>query len=73
MTGMPPLNITPLPDESIRFDTTEHRLIEGDNLAVMQTLLPSMAGTVKLIYIDPPYNTGQAFTYGDKRGEAGWT
>ena len=71
MTGMPPLNITPLPDESIRLDTTEHRLIEGDNLAVMQALLPSMAGTVKLIYIDPPYNTGQAFTYGDKRGE-GW-
>ena len=70
MTGMPPLNIMPLPDESIRFDTTKHRLIEGDNLAVMQTLLPSMAGTVKLIYIDPPYNTGQAFTYGDKRGEA---
>jgi len=70
MTGMPPVNIIPLADESIRLDTTAHRLIEGDNLAVMQALMPAMAGTVKLVYIDPPYNTGQAFTYGDKRGEA---
>ena len=70
MTGMAPSKITPLPDESIRFESTAHRLIEGDNLAVMRALLPSMAGAVKLIYIDPPYNTGQAFTYGDKRGEA---
>ena len=70
MTGPPPSTFTPLPDESVRPETTAHRLIEGDNLAVMSALLPTMTGAVKLVYIDPPYNTGQAFTYGDKRGEA---
>jgi adenine-specific DNA-methyltransferase len=43
-------------------------LIEGDNLPVMHSLLRSHSERVKLIYIDPPYNTGNAFTYGDNRG-----
>ena len=70
MTGMPPASLVPLPDLSVRFDKTKHRLIEGDNLDVMHALLPSLSGSVKLIYIDPPYNTGKNFTYGDRRGDA---
>jgi len=70
MTGMPPKTFTPLMDQSIRFDTTGHRLIEGDNLSVMNALMPTHTGQVKLIYIDPPYNTGKNFTYGDKRGNS---
>ncbi len=68
MTGMPPKMFTPLPDHSVRFEPTVNRLIEGDNLDVMAALLPSHASKVKLIYIDPPYNTGKNFTYGDRRG-----
>ena len=67
---MPDARLVTLPTHSIRLGDTHHRMIEGDNLAVMHTLMPSLAGTVKLIYIDPPYNTGKNFTYGDRRGEA---
>ena len=68
---MPDARLVTLPTHSIRLGDTHHRMIEGDNLAVMHTLMPSLAGTVKLIYIDPPYNTGKNFTYEDRRGE-GW-
>ncbi len=70
MTGMPPETFTPIIDQSVRFDATAHRLIEGDNLEVMQALMPSHAGKFKLVYIDPPYNTGKNFTYGDRRGDS---
>jgi adenine-specific DNA-methyltransferase len=69
MTGMPPDTIVPLPDASVRFETTKHRLIEGDNLLVMKHLLDTHTGAIKLVYIDPPYNTGKGFTYDDKRGD----
>jgi len=72
MTGMPPDTFVPLPEESVRFKSTQHRLIEGDNLPVMERLLTTHAGKIKLIYIDPPYNTGKGFTYDDNRGEE-WT
>ena len=47
------------PDESVDWDTTKNLMIEGDNLEVLKLLQKSYAGKVKLIYIDPPYNTGQ--------------
>ncbi len=50
---------------SIDFDATENVFIEGDNLEVLRLLQKAYAGTVKLIYIDPPYNTGQEFIYSD--------
>jgi adenine-specific DNA-methyltransferase len=52
-------------DSSVAFDTARHAVIEGDNLAVLQLLQPAYAGAVKLIYIDPPYNTGKEFIYPD--------
>jgi len=66
---MPPDSFVPLPDASVRFDTTKHRLIEGDNLQVMQRLRETHSDAIKLVYIDPPYNTGKGFTYDDKRGD----
>ena len=69
MTGMPPDVFVPLPEESVRFDSTQHRLIEGDNLPVMRGLLNTHTEAIKLIYIDPPYNTGKGFTYDDNRGD----
>jgi adenine-specific DNA-methyltransferase len=66
--GSSPVIFTPLLDQSVRPEHTLNRLIEGDNLAVMEGLIPSHTGRVKLAYIDPPYNTGKAFTYGDNRG-----
>lgn len=71
MTPMPPSLLLPLPAESMRAENTLHRLVEGDNLDVLQHLLQTHGEVVKLVYIDPPYNTGKAFTYGDRRGE-GW-
>lgn len=52
-------------DESINFDTTENIFIEGENLEVLKLLQKSYYGKVKLIYIDPPYNTGNEFIYKD--------
>ncbi len=57
--------LIPRPDESISFDTTGNAFIEGDNLEVLKLLFKSYFGRVKLIYIDPPYNTGQDFVYPD--------
>ncbi|MFG0410277.1 site-specific DNA-methyltransferase [Pseudomonas sp. FYR_11] len=57
--------LLPCPDESMDWDTTQNLMIEGDNLEVLKLLQKSYAGKVKLIYIDPPYNTGQDFVYPD--------
>jgi adenine-specific DNA-methyltransferase len=47
---------------------SENLIIEGDNLEALKALLPRFTNKIKCIYIDPPYNTGKAFTYGDNRG-----
>jgi adenine-specific DNA-methyltransferase len=57
--------LIPCPDESVDFDTTENLFIEGDNLEVLKLLQKSYHGKVKMIYIDPPYNTGNEFIYPD--------
>ena len=53
------------PDESVNPDTTENLYIEGDNLEVLKLLRQNYYGAVKMIYIDPPYNTGNDFVYND--------
>ena len=57
--------LRPVPAESVDWDNTQHLMIEGDNLEVLKLLQKSYAGKVKLIYIDPPYNTGKDFVYPD--------
>ena len=57
--------LRPFPEESINWDTTRNLMIEGDNLEVLKLLQKSFAGKIKLIYIDPPYNTGKDFIYPD--------
>jgi adenine-specific DNA-methyltransferase len=57
--------LRPCPDESVNWDTTRNIMIEGDNLEVLKLLQKSYTGKVKLIYIDPPYNTGKDFVYPD--------
>lgn len=57
--------LIPQPDESVNFDTSENLIIEGDNLEVLKLLQKSYHGKVKMIYIDPPYNTGNEFIYPD--------
>ena len=57
--------LRPCPEESVGWDTTQNLMIEGDNLEVLKLLQKSYAGKVKLIYIDPPYNTGKDFVYPD--------
>ena len=57
--------LRPCPDESVDWDLTKNLMIEGDNLEVLKLLQKSYAGKVKLIYIDPPYNTGKDFVYPD--------
>lgn len=61
--------LKPCRKESINFDTTENLFIEGDNLEVLKLLQKSYYGKVKMIYIDPPYNTGEQFIYPDKYSE----
>ena len=58
--------LRPCREESVGFDTTENLYIEGDNLEVLKLLQENYLGKVKLIYIDPPYNTGKEFVYPDK-------
>ncbi|MCC7137661.1 MAG: site-specific DNA-methyltransferase [Planctomycetes bacterium] len=55
--------LRPCPEESVDWDTTKNLMIEGDNLEVLKLLQKSYAGRVKLIYIDPPYNTGRDLLY----------
>lgn len=62
--------LVPARDESINFDTTQNLFIEGDNLEVLKLLQKSYLGKVKLIYIDPPYNTGNEFIYPDNYSES---
>ncbi|WP_246837345.1 site-specific DNA-methyltransferase [Salinibacterium sp. UTAS2018] len=57
--------LRPVRDESVDFDTTKNVFIEGDNLDALKLLQESYLGKVKLIYIDPPYNTGNDFVYSD--------
>jgi adenine-specific DNA-methyltransferase len=57
--------LRPYPKESTDWDTTQNLMIEGDNLEVLKLLQKPYAGKVKLIYIDPPYNTGKDFLYPD--------
>jgi len=57
--------LRPCPEESVDWDTTQNLMIEGDNLEVLKLLQKSYSGKVKLIYIDPPYNTGKDFVYPD--------
>jgi len=58
-------SLIPVRDESVNFSTTENLFIEGDNLEVMKLLYKAYFGKVKMIYIDPPYNTGNDFVYQD--------
>ena len=62
-----PVNMTlrPCREESVDFDNTENLYIEGDNLDVLKLLQETYLGKVKMIYIDPPYNTGNDFVYND--------
>ncbi|MBM3934164.1 MAG: site-specific DNA-methyltransferase [SAR202 cluster bacterium] len=62
--------LLPCPSESINSDTTENLIIEGDNLEVLKLLQKSYMGKVKMIYIDPPYNTGNDFIYPDNYAES---
>ncbi len=57
--------LRPWPEESVNFDTTKNMYIEGDNLEVLKLLQTSYYRKVKMIYIDPPYNTGNDFVYED--------
>lgn len=57
--------LVPVPGEGVNEETTRNLFIEGDNLEVLKLLQKSYAGRVKMIYIDPPYNTGNDFVYKD--------
>ena len=57
--------LRPCPEDSVDWEMTQNLMIEGDNLEVLKLLQKSYAGKVKLIYIDPPYNTGKDFVYPD--------
>ncbi len=67
VTANLPINKTlrPAREESVDFDNTENLYIEGDNLEVLKLLQESYLGKIKMIYIDPPYNTGKDFVYKD--------
>jgi adenine-specific DNA-methyltransferase len=67
VTANLPTNKTlrPVREESVNFDNTENIYIEGDNLEVLKLLQESYLGKIKMIYIDPPYNTGKDFVYKD--------
>ena len=59
------MTLRPCKDESVDFDNTQNLYIEGDNLEVLKLLQNNYLGKVKMIYIDPPYNTGNDFVYND--------
>ncbi len=63
--------LRPVREDSIDFDTTENIYIEGDNLEVLKLLQESYLNKIKMIYIDPPYNTGKDFVYKDNFAKAG--
>lgn len=62
--------LRPCPEESVDFDTTQNLYIEGDNLDVLKCLKETYLHKVKMIYIDPPYNTGNDFVYEDDFAES---
>lgn len=62
--------LRPCREESVDFDTTENLFIEGDNLDALKLLQETYLGKVKMIYIDPPYNTGKDFIYSDNFAES---
>lgn len=62
--------LRPCREESVEFDTTQNLYIEGDNLAVLKLLQETYLGKIKMIYIDPPYNTGSDFIYHDDFSES---
>lgn len=68
LTANTPINKTlrPVREDSVNWDNTENLYIEGDNLEALKLLQESYLGKVKMIYIDPPYNTGSDFVYKDK-------
>lgn len=63
--------LRPVREDSVDFDNTENIYIEGDNLEVLKLLQESYLGKIKMIYIDPPYNTGKDFVYKDNFSKAG--
>lgn len=62
--------LKPVREESVNFDETENLFVEGDNLEVLKLLQKAYFGKIKMIYIDPPYNTGNEFIYPDKYSES---
>ena len=68
LTANAPINKTlrPCREESVDFDNTENLYIEGDNLEALKLLQETYLGKIKMIYIDPPYNTGNDFVYNDE-------
>ena len=62
--------LLPVEEESVNWDTTQNVIIEGDNLEVLKVLQKAYLGKVKMIYIDPPYNTGNDFIYPDNYTES---
>lgn len=62
--------LLPRREESVNFDTTENAIIEGDNLEVLKLMQKAYLGKIKVIYIDPPYNTGNDFIYPDNYSES---
>ena len=62
--------LRPCKEESVDWDTTQNLYIEGDNLEVLKLIQNSYLGKVKMIYIDPPYNTGNDFVYHDHYDES---
>ena len=62
--------LRPAREESVNFDDTENLFIEGDNLDALKLLQETYLGKVKMIYIDPPYNTGNDFVYEDDFAES---
>ena len=67
------MTLRPCREESVDFDNTENLYIEGDNLEVLKLLRENYLGKVKMIYIDPPYNTGNDFVYEDSFSQASAT
>jgi len=64
------MTLRPCREESVDFDHTQNLYIEGDNLDVLKVLRETYLGKVKMIYIDPPYNTGNDFVYNDNFAES---
>jgi adenine-specific DNA-methyltransferase len=62
--------LRPVREESVNFDTTENLFVEGDNLHALKLLQESYLGKIKIIYLDPPYNTGNDFVYNDNFAES---